>query len=183
MEEWKDIKDYEGLYQVSNIGRVRSIGHYQGKWNAVYSRENPLILRQEEDKYGYLAVVLSNEGNHKRFLVHRLVAMTFIDNPFGFPMINHKDQNKQNNCVDNLEWCTAKYNTNYGDNIERSSKKRRNLESMSKPVRIIYDDGKEDIFPSINEASRQLNVSWRRISRSIKMGVNVFKTNYKFKLL
>lgn len=182
-EIWKDIVGYEGLYQVSNTGRICSIGHYQGKWNTVYRRKDPLILRQSQDKYGYLAVVLSKNGNHKRYMVHRLVAIAFISNPDNLPMINHKDQDKRNNNVNNLEWCTARYNTNYGDNILRSSSKRRNLPSMSKPILMVYDDGKTRIFPSMNEVVRTLKISWKRIRKSAKDNTNINNSNYKFKYL
>ena len=102
MEEiWKDIKGYEGLYQVSNLGRVRNIK---------YGR----LL-----KYGYVGeynrVTLYSDSKPDYRMVHRLVAESFIDNPNNYPIVNHKDENKSNNVVSNLEWCTMTYNLNYGD--------------------------------------------------------------------
>ena len=103
-EEWRDIRSYEGLYQVSNLGNVKS-------FNNRIKNKNPMILKQTIDrKNGYLTVSLSKNGKKKIHRVHKLVASIFIDNPNNYPVINHKDGNKLNNCVDNLEWCTYKQN-------------------------------------------------------------------------
>lgn len=120
MEEiWKDIDGYEGLYQVSNIGRVRSLTrNRRGRNNA----PNPIqgrILKQHIC-FGYCYISLCKNRKYKGFRVHRLVATAFIPNPDNLPQVNHKDENKTNNCVDNLEWCDGKYNVNYGTGTERS---------------------------------------------------------------
>lgn len=107
-EVWKEIKGYEGLYSVSNTGRVKSL-----------RRNKIMALKKTVD--GYLRVGLRKKGQ-KWYSVHRLVAIAFIENPNGCPQINHKDECKTNNNVDNLEWCTAKYNSNYGTHIERMIK-------------------------------------------------------------
>ena len=120
MEEiWKDIPGYEGIYVVSNFGKVKSLqrtrkGSY-GSIRIVYEK----ILNHKIDKDGYHIVTLSKEGKTKCIGVHRLVAQAFLPNIYNLPMINHKDENPSNNFVDNLEWCTAKYNRNYGTSIER----------------------------------------------------------------
>lgn len=103
-EIWKDIKGYEGLYQVSNLGNVRSLN---------YNRENKIKLLTPCIKRGYKSICL-RKNSKKFFLLHRLVAQAFIPNPNNLPQVNHKDENKQNNCVDNLEWCTSEYNINFG---------------------------------------------------------------------
>ena len=115
-EEWRDIKGYEGLYQISNLGRV-------------YSYHKGDCLNLNKDKDGYLVVGLHKNGKKKPYSVHRLVAKNFIENPNNLPQINHKDENKSNNRVDNLEWCTARYNSNYGTRNERVSRtlKGRNM--------------------------------------------------------
>ena len=116
-EIWNDKKDYEGHYQVSNCGRVKSIK---------FGKE--IIMKQQQCMDGYYYVNLSKNGIAKRYSVHRLVAEAFLDNPHNYKEVNHKDENKLNNNVNNLEWCDAKYNINFGTCIERRSKKK------SKPV-------------------------------------------------
>ena len=109
-EVWKDIRGYEGYYQVSNLGRVKNI-----KFNR--------SLKQSYDSYGYLIVVLSKDGCHRTRTVHRLVAETFIPNENKHKQVNHKDENKQNNNVENLEWCDNKYNCNYGSRNKKISQR------------------------------------------------------------
>lgn len=113
MEEWKGIDKYDGLYQVSNYGRVKSLK---------FGKERIMKLINHLD--GYLAVGLYKNGKQKWYLVHRLVAQAFIPNPSKLPMINHKDENPLNNNVDNLEWCNAKYNLNYNEGQKRKAMKR-----------------------------------------------------------
>ena len=104
-EIWKDIKGYEG-YQVSNFGNVRSLNYNKTK--------KIKILIPSLDNYGYNYLLLYKNSKRKHFTVHRLVAQAFIPNPNNLPQVNHKDEDKTNNCVENLEWCTNKYNCNYG---------------------------------------------------------------------
>ena len=119
-ELWKDVKDYEGLYQVSTLGRVRSLDKYVNTKN----RNVDKVLKPAYDKNGYLRVYLYKNGKGTYFRVHRLVAKTFIPNPLNLPVINHKDEVKDNNHPYNLEWCTDEYNKNYGTAIKRSAEKR-----------------------------------------------------------
>ena len=112
-ELWKDIKDYEGHYQVSNLSRVKSIK---------FGKER--ILKPVTDRHGYLLVGLWKNNKQKTYKVHRLVAEAFIPNPYNLPQVNHKDENPLNNNVNNLEWCNSKYNCNFGTRIERISKRR-----------------------------------------------------------
>ena len=112
MEEiWCPIKGFEGLYEVSDKGRVRSLK---------FGKER--ILKSVRMQKGYLTVGLYKNGDEKRCYVHRLVAKTFIPNPQNLPEVNHKDENKENNSVKNLEWCDQKYNINYGTRTQRISK-------------------------------------------------------------
>jgi len=119
-EIWRDIKGYEYLYQVSNLGRVKSVSRKVSRGNSFYTVKEK-ILNYGVDRLGYTRVVLSNKCNCRTFLVHRLVAEAFIPNPNNLPYINHKDENPSNNCIDNLEWCTQKYNVNYGTTQQRHS--------------------------------------------------------------
>lgn len=116
-EIWKDIVGYEELYQVSNLGRVKSLK---------YDKEK--ILKQANNKQGYKIVTLHKDKKQTTKTVHRLVAKTFVANPNNYPCINHKDENLENNCIDNLEWCSYAYNNNYGTRSKRAG------ESNSKKV-------------------------------------------------
>lgn len=114
MEIWKDIEGYEGMYQISNLGRVKSL--------KMKKEHNEYLLKPFKSKNGYLRVSLSKSNKFKQPLIHRLVAIHFLDNPNNYPEVNHKDENKLNNCVDNLEWCDRKYNVLYGTAKQRESK-------------------------------------------------------------
>lgn len=119
MEEiWKDIKYYEHYYQVSSLGKLRSLDRVDCNGN--HRKGKPLKLFCDKD--GYLIASLSKAGVAKHYKVHRIVAEAFIPNPNKLPQINHKDENKQNNRVDNLEWCTAQHNINYGGRNMKVSK-------------------------------------------------------------
>ena len=129
-EIWKDVKGYNGKYQISNCGRV-------------WSKKRQIYLKPAENNNGYLSVMLyAPNGKGKRELVHRLVAINFLDNPNNYPCVNHKDENKQNNHVTNLEWCSHKYNMNYGTCSEKIGR------ANSKAIKcietgIIYSSGIE----------------------------------------
>ena len=123
-EIWKDIKGYEGLYQISNYGEVKSLEKKAG-----FSTRKEKILKQHLDKDGYVKVYLCKNNKVKFLSVHRLIAEAFIPNPNNFPQINHKDENKQNNKIENLEWCTCKYNINYGTRTKRQKETIKNERS------------------------------------------------------
>lgn len=123
-EAWKDIPNFEGYYQVSNFGRIRSITRKAKTkiLNNNYRTIKGQLISPAKTKDGYLKVSLSKKHKRYYFRVHRLVANAFLSNPNNYPVINHKDENKLNNRVDNLEWCSIKYNCNYGTRNERISK-------------------------------------------------------------
>ena len=110
MEIWKDVKGYEGLYMVSDLGRVKSVERYvKGRYSNT-QRVKEKIKTQSVKDNGYLIVSLYKNNKSSQKYVHRLVAEAFIPNPDNLPEVNHKDGNKQNNCINNLEWCTSKEN-------------------------------------------------------------------------
>lgn len=154
-EIFKDIEGYEGLYQVSNLGRVKSLERKVNKGHGERTISEK-ILKQMINLYGYKFVHLSTKNCVKPFLVHRLVAQAFIPNQNNLPQVNHKDENPNNNHVDNLEWCDCKYNINYGTRTKRSSKKQLNDPNKSRPV-LCVDLNK--VFPSAKEAERALCVN------------------------
>lgn len=118
-EIWKAVRYYEDLYEVSNYGRVRSLERIiidkNGKCKTVHEK----FLTQHDNGRGYLFVNLWKNNKCKREYVHRLVALAFIENPNKLPQVNHKDEDKQNNYVENLEWCTSEYNNNYGNHVSK----------------------------------------------------------------
>lgn len=129
-EIWKDIKDYEGLYQVSNLGNVKSMGRYKKTCgNSLYWLKER-IMKPLKSTSGYLQVGLfDRNGKCKKMFIHRLVALTFLSNTYNLPEVNHKDECKTNNRLDNLEWCDSKYNNNYGTHNDRGAIAR------SKPIK------------------------------------------------
>ena len=134
VEVWRPVRDFEGLYEVSNLARVRSVDRwskYKGSDTKQAFRKGR-ILRQDKTSAGYYLVTLCRDGVHFHCSVHRLVAEAFVPNPENLQQVNHKDENKSNNLPSNLEWCDRIYNTNYGTGIYRSSsKKRKPIEQLT----------------------------------------------------
>lgn len=108
MERWKPVKGFEGLYEISDQGRVKSL--CAGRWKKEIIRKTQVNMRTG----GYVYVSLKKDGRYHNLQVHRLVAEAFLDNAGNLPQVNHKDENPLNNRFDNLEWCTSSYNNNYG---------------------------------------------------------------------
>ena len=165
-EVWKPVIGWEGFYEVSNMGNVKSLGNGKSN-NKNYSKER--ILKAKKERNGYLFVALYKEGKSKQCYIHRLVGEAFLENPQDLPQINHIDQNKENNIVSNLEFCSAEYNINYGDRTERVAEKLTNNPKKSKAI-IAIDivTGLILEFPSAREASRQLKVNRSGIVACLK---------------
>ena len=151
MEEWKDIAGYEGLYQISNLGRVKSLR------NNKMRKEKILKVKKNTTGYLYLSLYKNNVG--KNYLLHRLVAEAFLENPNNYPCINHKDENKEKNNVNNLEWCTYLYNSRYGTRTERIVKSR---------LISIYCLETNKYYNSIKQASEELNLDSSHIVKVLK---------------
>ncbi|KST89925.1 NUMOD4 motif-containing HNH endonuclease [Lactococcus lactis] len=145
--EYRPIKGFEGQYEVSNTGLVKSL---KGKNERILKpRRKKIIKKDGSVELGYEELVLSNKGVRTSKLIHRLVAEAFIDNPENKPEVNHIDEDKGNNNLDNLEWCTRKENLEWGTRVERSTK------AQSQAILSIDEFGTvEKIYPSMNEAGR-----------------------------
>lgn len=169
-EIWKPVIGYEGFYEVSNLGRLRSVDKYiKGKGNSIRLKKGK-ILKSQITKIGYLLVVLTKDKKIKGQYVHRLVAEAFIPNPTNLPCVNHKNECKTDNRIENLEWCTYGYNINYGTRNEKVSKAltkpKKPIKSKLKPVYKYSLDGKLiATYLSISEAARQTGISKGNISQ------------------
>lgn len=146
-EVWKNIHGYEGQYQVSNLGRVKSLDRIDARgW-----KRKGKIIKATANQDGYLVVGLTKNNFHKKFFVHRLVAKEFIPNPNNHPIINHKDEDKSNNNLENLEWCDYKYNSNYGNAKEKAVSNRNYDYSKTDYSAIAAKNRKPIIAKSIDE--------------------------------
>jgi hypothetical protein len=168
-EKWKDIIGYEGFYMVSNLGRVKSLPKQAG---FMFRKER--ILKPNVTHHGYHRVTLQKDGHIKSLAIHRLVALAFIKNPNMLPYINHKDENKTNNCVNNLEWCDVAYNNNDGTRTERMS--RSKINGAGSKVVLQYDTHGNFIkeWESAAEIERQLGFQHSNISSCCQL-----KPHYK----
>ena len=157
-EIWKDVAGYEGFYQVSNKGNVRSVA----RKDSIGRKCGGRVRKPMYHRHGYLQVDMYKNGKVKRKYIHRLVAESFIPNPKGFLEINHKDESKSNNRVENLEWCTREHNMNHGTLIERSSQAR------SKKVKAInIKTGEVLTFNSTREAGRK-GYSYENVAKACR---------------
>lgn len=157
LEEWKPVLGYESLYEVSNLGNVRSlVGHNNFKRIKVLAKH--LLGCGDRPKY-YAVYLYNRKGQRQSIKVHRLVAQAFIPNTDNLPCVNHKDENTLNNDVSNLEWCTKLYNVNYGTARTRAADKHK------KRVAFYKDDTLQVEFDSVIQAAEHFGVSPQSIAR------------------
>ena len=153
MEIWKELKGYEGFYEISNYGIIKSVSHLvKANKDGGVRYTTPRTLKFTNGWHDYLSVNLFKNGKGKTFYVHRLVAENFISNPENKPQVNHIDGNKHNNCVDNLEWCSDSENLIHALNHD--------LLKNNKPVKCIETG---IIYKSSGEAERKTGTSARTI--------------------
>lgn len=159
-EIWKDIPDYEGIYQASNLGKIKSLPKNIKMPKGGYRKQKEKFLKFSIDKDGYFKTTICKNKKPKTYYVHRLIAKTFIKNKENKSFVNHIDGNKQNNCVNNLEWCTAKENVNHAIHI---LKKR-----MKKVDKYSLDNVYIETYESIEEAGLKNNIKPEHIWRCCK---------------
>lgn len=200
MEIWKPVVGYEGLYEVSSLGRVKSLPKVQEGLFGLDRRKvsEERIIRGAKNRHGYRKVSLRRDGRTYQVSVHRLVATAFLPNIANYPCVNHKDENPSNNRAENLEWCTYKYNVNYGKCQEKikESKNRnhsdlvglikkigRGYSNSPKNVAILGEDGHIlRVFFSVHEAADVLGLQ-RSSVRSVCQGRLRQTGGYKFKFV
>lgn len=165
MEEWKDIAEYESYYQVSDIGRVK--------------RKDTGKILKNNIRNGYEYVTLCVNGQRKKFYVHRLVAIAFIPNPNLYEQVNHKDGNKSNNKVSNLEWCTQKENLLHAFRTGLNTPTTKNLVRFDRKPVIRIEDGKW--FSGVTEAANQMGVCEAAMSKCLNKGLSATCCGYHWK--
>lgn len=143
-EKWRDIEGYEGIYQVSNDGKIKSYDRYVGGKGGVKRIEKGIILKYGYDGAGYRKARLSKDGKCISYYVHRLVAKAFIENPNNYPQVNHIDSNKTNNNVKNLEWCTQQINQHH---------------SLAKTIYMISPEGHKVVAKNIKQFSIEMGLT------------------------
>lgn len=182
MEVWRDIPHYEGIYQASTLGRIRSIDRMDSSNH--YRKGN--IMKHKLNPSGYYCIALCKDGKYKYINIHRLVAIAFIPNPNNLPQVNHIDEDKTNNRVDNLEWCTAQYNTNYGNRTQKAAKSNSIAQKgkcRPKRYKKINQKDMNGVFikqyESITAASKENNIPQSLISGCL-MGKTKSTYGYKW---
>lgn len=198
MEEiWVDVENYEGYYQVSNLGRIRSLDRTTKNSNGVSIFRKGRILKPTKCSNGYLEAMFYKDGARKVLLIHRLVAKYFIENPDNLPEVNHKDETRDNNSVDNLEWCNKSYNNTYNNKHIKIGEKRRGVKlnisdevrrkmvesriggNNTNAVRIkCLETGEE--FECALDACNKYDISRATMSTDIKQGKKNGKTGLTF---
>ena len=175
-EIWKDIPEYEGLYQASNLGRIKRLKGVVriGRGNTRVLPER--ICKPSQLKNGYLSVRLSKNGVEKTMYVHRIIASVFIPNPNCLSQVNHRDECITNNVASNLEWCTQQYNLTYGTRVHRVRQR------LCRPVKCCSKDGVViSVYDGISDAVRFLNLPKTAIPNIIGCCNGNKRTAYGYK--
>lgn len=171
MEKWVTIPGYEGYYQVSNLCRIKSLKRVIKGGHGTRT-VNERILKQGKDTMGYIQILLRKKGVTKRHSVHRLMAILFIPNPLKFKTVNHKDGNKQNNSLENLEWCTLQDNLLHAFNTGLKSRAKLKIMGQAAAMKlrkpICQMNGEEVIYESILSASKTTHIPISNIVEVLK---------------
>ncbi len=183
-EIWKDIPNYVGFYQASNKGNIRSVERVvNGKWGNDAVRKS-VVLKPAKSKVGYLRCLLMKNSKRKNYSVHRLVALTFIDNNTPHNQINHLDGNKLNNCFCNLEWCSSTENNRHarliGLNVSKSGQYHHSYGLKNKQSHVLINTETQEIKP-ICEVAKEYGYTARHITMMVKEE-RTNKTKYKLNI-
>lgn len=174
-EVWKDVVGYEGLYEISSFGRLKRLKRTTLGKDGVEYNYPELMIKGDYDKDGYIRTTMSKNKKKKTKKIHRLVAEAFIPNPNNYPEVNHLDETKDNNHVNNLEWITTKGNANYGTRNKRIAKHPNQLAKINnwkRPVRITnLKNGKVKIYESATKAGKELDFCQTLVSRACRKGI------------
>lgn len=166
-ETFLSVPGYEGLYEVSNKGNVKSLRRG--------------IILKPSILHGYLRVGLHKDNKTQYYVVHRLVALVFIPNPENLPFVNHKDESRNNNCVENLEWCTAQYNNTYGTAIKRRVETRTGREYIEDPE--LRHKARNDYKRKYNQEHKEEHKKWYQEHKEDAITrARIFKQNNKEKV-
>lgn len=170
-EVWEDIPGYVGMHQVSNLGNIKSLPREVTYSTGRKARYEGRIMTKKVNRGGYELVGLNKNNKQIFYSVHGLVASVFIPNPLNHPHINHKDENKLNNCAYNLEWCTPEYSSNYGTRNQRISRSLQGNADLGvkcrKPVVLVDSQGKSYAFESVSEAASFAGVASSGVSNAL----------------
>lgn len=189
MEIWKDIPEYEGYYQISNLGRVKSLARKRKNNPNAYYETKDIILKPYAKNKRYYGIYLMKNNTKRYFLIHRLVAEIFVPNPSKKVQVNHIDGNKENNCASNLEWVTASENIihAYKNNLRKAPQPWKNKKGKMCPnskaiIQYNLENNKIREWDSVMDASRELKINFSNIGavcRGERNTAGGFKWKYK----
>ncbi len=177
IEIWVDIVNYEGIYKISNLGKIKSLSRNLTSKNNSYRKTKEKIITGTINKFGYLYIELSNKGVSKKYYIHKLIAIHFIKNEYNKPFVNHKNGIKLDNSINNLEWCTASENILHSYRVlnrvhSQPAKGKFGWLNKGSIAVIQYDlnDNIVNIFGSISEANRKTGINniWLAINNKLK---------------
>ena len=181
-EIWKDIKDFEGFYQISNLGNVKALERkVSGKLGSLRTLPEKLMI-PTNNGYGYLVICLCKYGKRYDRKIHRLVAEAFIPNPNNLPTVNHIDGNKLNNCVDNLEWNTIQENCRHRQNTGLGNIEAATVAKYKPVMSVNVATGENNSYNSLKEAAADLDCTVKGISKVLRGECKTHK-GYRFEYI
>lgn len=166
-EMWKAVNGYDGLYEISSHGRIRRPEHYGPNGHNGMNKYKEKLLKPFKTSTGYWQIGLCKDGRRNNKLIHRLVAEAFIPNPYNYPEVNHIDEDKSNNRVENLQWSSVRHNRSHGSRLQRMVNSRKSY------IEIYKDNDLIAIFPSQAKAAELIGTNGSAVSNAIKNGTQL----------